>query len=116
LFIQNPVETYNYKAYSDPLHYFSWIALAIFCLFVPPILFLIIRGSKPSPSLFGFTLGSSLAFTLGSVTMKGWNGVPRTMASKFAFFWYIHITDQIVIMLHKIVGFFQTISVFHLWE
>jgi hypothetical protein len=92
LFIKNPVETYNYKAYSDPFQYISWIALAIFSFFVPPILFLIIRGSSklPSPpSYFGFTLGSSLAFTLGSLTMKSWDGNPKTMSSKLAFFWYV---------------------------
>ena len=43
LFIKNPVETFNYKAYIEPMHWLSWISLLILIFFVPPILFLTTR-------------------------------------------------------------------------
>jgi ionotropic kainate glutamate receptor 5 len=43
LFIKNPTGSYNFKAYSEPFHYFSWIFLFFFCIVVPPVLFLTTR-------------------------------------------------------------------------
>jgi hypothetical protein len=42
VFIKNPVGNYNFGAYTDPLTYLSWIAINIFCIAVPPVLYLII--------------------------------------------------------------------------
>jgi hypothetical protein len=43
LFIKNPTEALNFKAYMDPLHYLSWIVLFTFCVCTPPIVFLTTR-------------------------------------------------------------------------
>ena len=38
LFIKNPTGALNYKAYIEPLHYTSWIVIALFCILTPPFL------------------------------------------------------------------------------
>jgi hypothetical protein len=43
VFIKNPVGNYNFGAYTDTLTYLSWIAIIIFCIAVPPVVFLLIR-------------------------------------------------------------------------
>ncbi len=40
LFIKNPTGTYNFQAYTEPLHYMSWGILVIFCVITPPFLYL----------------------------------------------------------------------------
>ncbi len=43
VFIQNPSGSYNYKAYTEPLHYSTWAALFITALFAPLVLFLVTK-------------------------------------------------------------------------
>ena len=38
LFIKNPTGALNYMAYIEPLHYTSWIVIALFCILTPPFL------------------------------------------------------------------------------
>ena len=38
-FIKNPLESYNYTAYLDPLHYMSWVAILVVILITPPFLY-----------------------------------------------------------------------------
>lgn len=38
LFIKNPTETYNYTAYTEPMHWLSWVILLVFIGLVPPFL------------------------------------------------------------------------------
>ena len=40
LFIKNPIGTFNYVAYIEPLRTFSWIFIGIFCITTPPFLYL----------------------------------------------------------------------------
>ena len=40
LFIKNPVGTFNYVAYIEPLHYLAWVGIGLWVLFVPPFLFM----------------------------------------------------------------------------
>ena len=37
-YIKNPEGATNYQAYSEPLHYVTWIFIAIFCFVLPPFL------------------------------------------------------------------------------
>ena len=39
-FIKNPVNTFNYTAYSDPFHYMVWVFVGIFGFITAPFLFL----------------------------------------------------------------------------
>ena len=43
LFIKNPSETYNYAAYTEPMHWLAWVSLLVFIAVVPPILFITAR-------------------------------------------------------------------------
>jgi hypothetical protein len=43
VFIKNPAGTYNFGAYTEPQTSFSWIVAIIYCIAVPPVVFLIIR-------------------------------------------------------------------------
>ena len=43
LFIKNPTETYNYTAYTEPMHWIAWVGLLVFIALVPPLLFLTTR-------------------------------------------------------------------------
>jgi hypothetical protein len=43
MFIRNPARAYNFKAYTETFNYMVWVALAIFFITIPPILFLIMR-------------------------------------------------------------------------
>ena len=43
LFIKNPSETYNYAAYTEPMHWLAWVGLLVFIAVVPPILFITAR-------------------------------------------------------------------------
>ena len=40
LFIKNPTGSFNLKAYLDPLKFLTWISILVFCLVVPPFLFI----------------------------------------------------------------------------
>ena len=39
LIIKNPKDSYNYKAYTESLHIVTWMAIGVFCLTCPIILF-----------------------------------------------------------------------------
>ena len=43
LFIQNPSNTLNYKAYIEPLHYLAWMLVGLFCLVTPIFIYLIAK-------------------------------------------------------------------------
>ncbi len=49
VFIQNPKEGIHLKAYTDPLQYLSWVMIGVYCLVVPPILFIAARYLNISP-------------------------------------------------------------------
>jgi hypothetical protein len=107
LFIKNPTEAYNFKAYTDPLHDISWIVLIIFCVCTPPVVFLttrlitkavltsiiflinsiLFRYGETDPVYHEFTLGKSYVFSIGTLLIRGWSDVPKTTASRCAFIW-----------------------------
>ena len=71
IFIKNPTNTYNYTAFLEPLTYASWVAILIFLLTVPFVIFFIAKKSDDEqvanlPENFGavyealLLLGSSL--------------------------------------------------------
>ena len=39
LYIKNPNSAINYQAYSEPLHYITWLCIGIFCIILPPFIF-----------------------------------------------------------------------------
>jgi len=43
LFIKNPAESYNYRAYIETFQYMTWIALAVFIAAAPPFLYFTLR-------------------------------------------------------------------------
>ena len=40
LFMKNPTETFNYRAYTEPIHWIAWVGLLVFIAVVPSLLFL----------------------------------------------------------------------------
>ena len=38
LFIKNPDGAINYEAYTEPLHYTTWLLIFMFCIVLPPFL------------------------------------------------------------------------------
>ena len=38
LAIKNPLDAFNYSAYTDPLKPFAWIAVGLFCIVLPAFL------------------------------------------------------------------------------
>jgi hypothetical protein len=105
LFIKNPTEAYNLNAYTDPLHYLSWIVVFIFCVCTPPVIFLttrllliismisfinsiLFRFGETDPPFHEFTLAKSYVFSLGTLVMRGWSDVPKMAASRCAFILY----------------------------
>ena len=38
LFIKNPDGAINYEAYTEPLHYTTWLLIVVFCMVLPPCL------------------------------------------------------------------------------
>ena len=43
LFIKNPAGTPNYTAYVEPLHWMTWMVVAILIVLTPPLLFMAVR-------------------------------------------------------------------------
>ncbi len=43
VFLKNPVGTYNFIAYLEPLHYLTWVFTLLVCLVAPPVLALTTR-------------------------------------------------------------------------
>ena len=44
LFIKNPRGSFNFQAYSEPVHYTTWMTVFIYSIFVPPIFALIAKS------------------------------------------------------------------------
>ncbi len=43
LYIKNPMSTFNFKAYTDPLQHGVWVAIIGFCVLMPFVLHKIVR-------------------------------------------------------------------------
>ena len=87
LFIKNPSETFNYKAFIEPLHYLSWAFIALFCTLTPPILCLTTKIGRTDDANNSnqFTWFKSYLFLLSSLTMRGWKDQPSQNSGKLAF-------------------------------
>ena len=93
LFIKNPMGSYNYKAYIEPLHYLSWMSIGIFSFVAPLFLYAIIsiysslvkRGEVKS-ILKEFTLYKCMILAFSSLTLRGWDVTPTKLSSRMAFF------------------------------
>ncbi len=85
LFIKNPTEAYNFTAYTEPMHWLSWIGVLILISFGPPLLFLAIRFPKRDPIASAeFTLSKSYIYILSTLTMRGWSDLPFKTAARMA--------------------------------
>ena len=42
-FMKNPEGAINYQAYSEPLHYFTWLSIGVFCVILPLFLLVTIK-------------------------------------------------------------------------
>jgi hypothetical protein len=114
LFIKNPSEAYNLNAYTDPLHYLSWIVIITFCVCTPPVIFLttrlllitsmisfinsiLFRYGETDPHYLEFTLAKSYVFSIGTLLMRCWSDVPKTAASRCAFIWYQKLKKKSIV-------------------
>lgn len=87
LFIKNPVEAYNFSAFTEPMHYLSWIVVLSFIVFAPPILFMNVRFPQKDPIAgHEFTLAKSYVYICSTLTMRGWSEIPVKPAGKIALF------------------------------
>ena len=110
LFIKNPDCAINYEAYTEPLHYTTWLlilhSLASFSFSINPVSQYLLRwefilnkclsismyyllnnysyGEK-DPEYKEFTLIKSIIFVIGSLTVRGWSVTPTTNAARVAF-------------------------------
>ena len=39
LFIRNPLDSFNWQSYTEPLYYTAWIMIGVFCLVTPFFLY-----------------------------------------------------------------------------
>ena len=42
-FMKNPEGAINYQAYSEPLHYLTWLSIGVFCVILPLFLLVTIK-------------------------------------------------------------------------
>ena len=42
-YIKNPIDSYNFTAYLEPLHLYTWIVVAIWCMVMPLIFYLLYK-------------------------------------------------------------------------
>lgn len=93
LFIKNPTNSYNYKAYFEPLHQVSWLSIGIFSFLMPFILYLPFfvylkcfnNCNEEADVLREFTLGKCAILVLSSLTVRGWNVTPNWPSSQAVF-------------------------------
>ena len=87
LFIKSPAESYNYVAYLEPMHWFTWLILLVFISLAPPFLYLTTRFPKKDPVGFhDFTLGKSYVYVSSALTMRGWSNLPVKPGARVALF------------------------------
>ena len=94
LFIKNPMDSYNYKVYIEPLHHLSWIFIGIFSLVMPFLLYLpfyiyskfVNIGVEEEAVLREFTLEKCAILVLSCLTLRGWDVTPNWASSRAAFF------------------------------
>lgn len=97
-FIKNPMGSYNYKAYIEPLHHLSWIFIGLFASVTPFFMYgivyviasFMVNGEEESV-LKEFTLMKCAILTMSSLTLRGWDVTPSRMSSRAAFFMYVHV-------------------------
>ena len=97
-FIKNPMGSYNYKAYIEPLHHLSWIFIGLFAIVTPFFMYgivyviasFMVNGEEESV-LKEFTLMKCAILTMSSLTLRGWDVTPSRMSSRAAFFMYVHV-------------------------
>ena len=84
LFVKNPLGTFNFKAYFDPLTFMSWIFVGLFCILTPISIFATSRFG-PMPEKNEFTWVKSQIFVLSALTIRGWPMSPNQLSSRCAF-------------------------------
>ena len=102
-FIKNPMGSYNYKAYIEPLHHLSWIIIGLFAVVTPFIMYgivyvaasVMINGEDESV-LKEFTLMKCAILTMSSLTLRGWDVTPSRLSSRAAFFMYIQLWIRVI--------------------
>ena len=82
LFVKNPLGTFNFKAYFDPLTFMSWIFVGLFCILTPISIF---ATSRFGHGQYEFTWVKSQIFVLSALTIRGWPMSPNQLSSRCAF-------------------------------
>ena len=88
-YIKNPEGATNFQAYSEPLHYVTWIFIVIFCFILPPFLLATVYYGLKDEEHEEFSFGNTIAFTLISLTTAnggGWTVSPINNAPRLVFF------------------------------
>ena len=85
LFIKNPSESYNFTAYTEPMHWLAWVILLVFIALAPPFLFFNTRYPEKDPAAYHeFTLGKSYVYLTSALTMRGWSDLPVKPGAQIA--------------------------------
>ena len=87
VFIKNPANIYNYKAYLEPLTYWSWLCIMIFLLVFPILLYVVSRWANDSSKI---SMGQSLETVYIALIMMGSPFDPSKPSLKFLFGRYVH--------------------------
>ena len=86
IFIKNPLYTFNYTVYLNPLTYFSWFCIFMFLVLVPIALYLFNANSKVSK--FKFSLMESYELAFMALLGIGSSYNPSSYSSRILFYRY----------------------------
>ena len=90
LFIKNPADSPSYKAYFEPLHWYTWCAMAALIFISPLVLWLTMSNENDvtEPYNYEFTFSKSIVLCGGMISFaRPWSVVPDGGKGKLAFFW-----------------------------
>ena len=82
----NPSKSYNFKAYTEPLHFVSCIFILIAIFSCPVFLYLTFKLGKHDPIKEEFTFGKAYVYQSSTLTMRSWSHVPVKFTSRIALF------------------------------
>ena len=104
VFIQNPIDVYNYDAYTSPLADEAWLMFLIWALVTPPILYILARWKaitlqvmkklnhfvhfrygELDQNINELTFPKTYVMVFGTFTQRGYSGVPTTWKARIAF-------------------------------
>ena len=85
LFISNPAESFNWRAYIEPVLLEAWGGVGLAILVLPPILaFLMLYNTEPSRG--EFTLSKCYCFFPATMVMWAWSATPNSYHSRIGFY------------------------------